>query len=155
MADVTAKDPPWYRRVMALLTAAGKEFGHDKAGRMAAALSYYTIFSLVPLLFVAVAVTAIVLGPSTEALPAECGTVVDEPLPTDSDRPLDRLVVQLDEVAGESVSDPVRTLVCSARKNAGASLSIGLLVVAFSASGIFLQVQGVLNRQGGTCLTRR
>ena len=146
MTDVTARDEPWYRRVVALLTTAGKEFGHDKAGRMAAALSYYTIFSFVPLLFVAVAVTAIVLGPSTEALPDDCGTVVDEPLPVDSDRPLDRLVVQLEEVAGESVSDPVRTLVCSARKNAGASLSIGLLVVAFSASGIFLQVQGVLNR---------
>lgn len=144
-APVTKGDP-WYRRLVALVAAAGKEFGHDNSGRMAAALSYYTIFSLVPILFVAVAVTAIVLGPSTEELPADCSDVVDQPLPVDSDRPLDRLVVQLDEVAGSSVADPVRVLVCTARSNAGASLSIGLLVVAFAASGIFLQVQGVLNR---------
>ncbi len=136
----------WYRRLIALVTAAGKEFGHDRSGRMAAALAYYTIFSLVPILFVAVAVTAIVIGPSTEELPPDCSQVIDEPLPVGSDRPLDRLVVQFHDVAGSSVADPVRVLICTARSNAGTSLSIGLLVVAFAASGIFLQVQGVLNQ---------
>ncbi|HEY5684356.1 MAG TPA: YihY/virulence factor BrkB family protein [Acidimicrobiia bacterium] len=143
-APVT-RDEPWHRRLPALLVVAAQEFAHDRAGRMAAALSYYTIFSLVPLLFVAVAVTAIVLGPSSDALPADCSKAAEQPIPVDSDRPLDRLVVQLDEVAGDSVTDPVRVLVCTARANAGASLSIGLLVVAFASSGIFLQVQGVLN----------
>ncbi|MDX1448358.1 MAG: YhjD/YihY/BrkB family envelope integrity protein, partial [Acidimicrobiia bacterium] len=47
--------------------------------------------------------------------------------------------------AGESVSDPLRILICQARENAGASLSVGLLIAAFTASGIFQQVQGVLN----------
>jgi membrane protein len=148
MASDTApvtRDDPWHRRLVALIVVAGREFGHDKSGRMAAALAYYTIFSLVPLLFVAVAVTAIVLGPSTETLPADCSTVADQPLPIESDRPIDQLVAQLDEVAGDSVTEPVRILVCTARSNASASLSIGLLVVAFAASGIFLQVQGVLN----------
>lgn len=140
------KADPWIRRLVTMLVTAGKEFGHDRSGRMAAALSYYTIFSLVPLLFVAVATTAIVLGPATADLPADCSLIGDRPLPIDSDRPLDQLVVQLDEVAGSSVSEPVRMLLCSARQNAGASLSIGLVVVAFAASGIFLQVQGVLNR---------
>jgi membrane protein len=58
---------------------------------------------------------------------------------------LDRLVVQLEEVAGDAVSDPVRVLICQARQYAGTSLSLGLAVAAFAASGIFLQVQGVLN----------
>jgi membrane protein len=135
-----------------ILKAAAREFGEDKAGRQAAALAYYTLFSLVPLLFVAVAVTAITLGPSREALPLDpvtgevnCSLAADSPLIGGSDRPLDRLVSQLDEVAGEAVSDPVRVIICQAREHAGTSLSIGLAVAAFAASAIFLQVQGVLN----------
>lgn len=135
-----------------ILKTAGVEFGEDKAGRQAAALAYYTLFSLVPLLFVAVAVTAITLGPPRDALPlnpetgqVDCGRVTNVPLAPGSDRPLDRLVVQLDDVAGESVSNPVREIICQARENAGTSLSLGLAVAAFTASGIFLQVQGVLN----------
>jgi uncharacterized BrkB/YihY/UPF0761 family membrane protein len=56
------------------LREAAAGFGADKAARMAAALSYSTLFSLVPLLFVAVAVTVTVYGPSTNALPADCST---------------------------------------------------------------------------------
>ena len=141
------------RRVLFdILKTAGEEFGEDKAGRQAAALAYYTLFSLVPLLFVAVAVTAITLGPPRDALPlspetgqVDCSRATSIPVADDSDRPLDRLVVQLNDVAGDSVSDPVRELICQARENAGPSLSLGLAVAAFAASGIFLQVQGVLN----------
>ncbi len=149
MDDTVPRGP---RFVWEILKAAAAEFGEDKAGRQAAALAYYTLFSLVPLLFVAVAVTAITLGPPRDALPThpvtgevECARVTDEPLASDSDRPLDRLVVQLDDVAGDAVSDPVRVLICQAREHAGTSLSLGVAVAAFAASGIFLQVQGVLN----------
>jgi membrane protein len=138
--------------VWPILKAAAREFAEDKAGRQAAALAYYTLFSLVPLLFVAVAVTALTLGPSREALPLDpvtgdvnCALATDSPLIGSSDRPLDRLVSQLDEVAGEAVTDPVRVIICQAREHAGTSLSIGLAVAAFAASAIFLQVQGVLN----------
>jgi membrane protein len=140
------------RVLFEILKTAGIEFGEDKAGRQAAALAYYTLFSLVPLLFVAVAVTAITLGPPRDALPlspetgeVDCSRVTNIPLAPDSDRPLDRLVVQLDDVAGESVSNPVREIICQARENAGTSLSVGLALAAFAASAIFLQVQGVLN----------
>ena len=139
------------RSLADIVKAAASEFGEDKAGRQAAALAYYTLFSIVPLLFVAVAVTAITLGPPVEDLPrdaegnVDCNAVTESPLDTDSDRPLDRLVVQLDDVAGDAITDPVRILICQARDNATTSLSLGLLVAAFSASGIFLQVQGVLN----------
>lgn len=138
--------------LFSILKTAGVEFAEDKAGRQAAALAYYTLFSLVPLLFVAVAVTAITLGPPRDALPLDPGTgtvacdrATNIPIAEGSDRPLDRLVVQLDDVAGSSVSEPVRVIICQARENAGASLSVGLAVAAFAASGIFLQVQGVLN----------
>ncbi|MFP5332478.1 MAG: YihY/virulence factor BrkB family protein [Acidimicrobiia bacterium] len=151
MEDLREQKPPG-RVLWQILKTAGTEFGEDKAGRQAAALAYYTLFSLVPLLFVAVAVTAITLGPPRDALPldprtgtVDCERATNIPLARDSDRPLDRLVVQVDDLAGESVSDPVRVLVCQARENAGTSLSVGLIIAAFTASGIFQQVQGVLN----------
>jgi uncharacterized BrkB/YihY/UPF0761 family membrane protein len=70
-----------------IVKAAAAEFSEDKAGRQAAALAYYTLFSLVPLLFVAVAVTAITLGPPRDALPTDplteevdCTRITDDPL---------------------------------------------------------------------------
>ena len=153
MAGVQSEpNKPGFGLLWPILKAAAREFAEDKAGRQAAALAYYTLFSLVPLLFVAVAVTAITLGPSREALPVDsvtgevaCSLAADSPLIGLSDRPLDRLVSQLDEVAGDAVSDPVRVIICQARQYAGTSLSVGLVVAAFAASAIFLQVQGVLN----------
>lgn len=152
MADTDrSSSPTGVRLAWKILRAAATEFSEDKAGRQAAALAYYTLFSLVPLLFVAVAVTALTLGPPREALPLEPQTgevdceLAAAPSVSDSDRPLDRLVAQLDEVAGEAVTDPVRVIICQAREHAGTSLSLGLAVAAFAASGIFLQVQGVLN----------
>lgn len=148
----TVDRPTGLRTLWSILRAAASEFGQDRAGRQAAALAYYSLFSMVPLLFVAVAVTAITIGPPREALPLDpttgdvaCDRVDEIPLDVVSDRPLDRLVVQLDEVAGSAVTGPVRVVICQARANAGASLGIGLAVAAFAASGIFLQVQGVLN----------
>ena len=140
--EVVDRSSPWWERLKAIVIASAKEFGEDKAGRMAAALAYYTLFSLVPLLFVAVSISSLTLGPSERELPEDCSTVVDEEL---GDEPLDRLVAEVDRVAGEAVADPVRVIMCGARKSAGATLGIGLLIAAFSASGIFLQAQGVLN----------
>lgn len=131
----------WFERTKAILIAGAKEFGADKAGRMAAALAYYTLFSLVPLLFVAVAVTTIALGPDAGQLPEDCSSVVDEPL---GNRPLDQVVKEIRRTAGDAVADPVRVIMCGSRKSASSALGIGLVVAAFSASGIFLQVQGVL-----------
>jgi len=137
-----SKEAPRWERFKAVLRAAGAEFTEDHGGRMAAALAYYTLFSLIPLLFVVIALTSITLGPSSTALPDDCSDAVYLAI---GDRPLDRMVAQVQEVAGRDVADPMRVLLCSVRKTATASLSIGIVFAAFLASGIFLQIQGVLN----------
>src|SRR5260370_7356115 len=48
--------------ISALLKAAYLEWIKDKAPRMGAALAYYTIFSLAPLLIIAVAISGLVFG---------------------------------------------------------------------------------------------
>ncbi len=115
---------PLHNRLFRLLKAAGQEFGSDKAGRMGAALSYYTLFAMVPLLFLAVAATIQVLG--------------------DSDA-LDDLVDQAREIAGVSVADPLEQLVDTLQASVTGFAIVGSVLAALSASGIFLQVQGVLN----------
>ena len=113
-----------WKLFLEILKAAAKEFGADKAGRLGAALSYYTIFSLVPLIFLVVAVA---------------GFVLDDP------QAVDDVVSTAEEVAGEAVADSLGPIVDTVTEQAGTALTIGVLLAAFSASGIFLQVQGVLN----------
>jgi len=105
--------------------AAARSYAADAAGPAAAALSFYTLFSLVPLMFLIVAVAGFLFG--------------------DVDR-LNSVVDQVEAAAGEIVADQLADLLEIAKRQAGASLGIGIALTIFSASGIFLQVQGVLNR---------
>lgn len=105
--------------------SAARSYGEDEAGRAAAALSFYTLFSLVPMMFLIVAIAGFVLG--------------------DVDR-LNSTVAQVETAAGEKVAEQIADLLELAKDQAGTSLGIGIALTIFSASGIFLQVQGVLNR---------
>lgn len=135
---------PVHKRVFRILVAAGKEFGADRATRLSAALSFYTLFSLVPLLFVTVAVVGIVSSGSV-LTETDCDVVSVSTIPDDPVNPVDRILRQVDEVAGREVSDQFARLTCEATDYAGSALSIGAFLAAFSASSIFLHVQGVLN----------
>lgn len=112
------------RTVGGILKAAAAEYGVDRGSRMAAALSYYTLFALVPLLFIATAAAGFIFGdPSV----------------------VERIVGTVEELAGQAVADQVAEIIRIAESNAGASLTIGLVLAVFTGSGLFLQVQGVLN----------
>lgn len=135
---------PVHKRVFRILVAAGKEFGADKATRLSAALSFYTLFSLVPLLFITVAVVGFVSSDSV-LTNTDCEVVSASAISSDPVNPVDRILRQVDEVAGRNVSDELAKLTCEASDYAGSALSIGAFLAAFSASSIFLHVQGVLN----------
>ncbi len=123
-------DLPLHKRTFEILKAAGKEFGEDKAGRMGAALSYYTIFSLVPLLFLVVAVAGFVSAANGSS---------DDPSYTDN------LISSVQDVAGDEVAGSLAEIVDVVEEQAGGALSIGIVLSIFSASTIFAQVQGVLS----------
>ncbi len=114
---------PLHRRVIDIIKAAGKEYGYDHAARLAAGLSYYTIFSLVPLLFLLVAIAGFVFSD-----PAAVTELID----------------QVTQVAGQEVGSIIGDLVATVTEQRGGALSIGLVLAAYSASGIFQQVQAVL-----------
>ena len=53
------KDP---RALLELLKEAYRDWNEDKASRLAAALAYYTAFSVAPLLLITIAVAGLALG---------------------------------------------------------------------------------------------
>lgn len=111
------------RRVSKILVAAGKEFLDDGGPRLGAALSYYTLFSLVPLLFLAAAVAGYVFG-DPEAL--------------------SEVVAEATDVAGTEVGKALESLLGTAQSQRDGTLSIGIALSAFAAAGIFQQIQAVL-----------
>lgn len=102
------------------------EFGQDKAPRLGAALAYYTIFSLGPILLIAIAVAGMVWGEE-----AASGQVSE----------------QLDKVFGRNAADAVETMIAGAareRKGVVATV-IGIAMLLFGASGVFGQLKDALN----------
>jgi len=136
---------PAHKRIYRIFVAAGKEFGEDKATRMAAALSFYTLFSLVPFLFLAVAIVGFLYEDSI-LTQTPCSLVDTAIVSEASENPLDRLILQVKDVAGEGVADELATLTCEANVYRQGFLLVGIGLAAFSGSGIFLHVQGVLNQ---------
>ncbi|NND02069.1 MAG: YihY/virulence factor BrkB family protein [Acidimicrobiia bacterium] len=110
-------------RIVAIVKASGKEFVGDHGTRLAAALSYYAVFSLVPLLFVVASIA---------------GFILDDP------EALREAVSQVTDLAGAEVGSTIESLLESVRDQRAGTLSIGLLIAAYTASNIFQQLQSVL-----------
>ncbi|HYO76261.1 MAG TPA: YihY/virulence factor BrkB family protein [Thermoanaerobaculia bacterium] len=103
-----------------------QEFGEDKAPRLGAALAYYTIFSIGPLLLIAVAMAGIFLGQE-----AAQGKVSDE----------------LGKVFGPQMSEALETMIQAAAKPKSGvwATVIGVIMLMFGASGLFAQLKDALN----------
>jgi membrane protein len=109
-----------------LLVAAAKDFMEDKAPRLAAALSYYTAFSLPPLLVAVIGVAGIVYGVDKvrESILSQVANLVG----TDSAATL-----------GEAVTNAQQTT------GSGIALVLGLATLLIGATGAFGQLQEALN----------
>lgn len=103
-----------------------KRFFAKDTFEMGAALAYYTVFSLAPLLLVAIAIAAAVFG--------------DEAAEGQVSRELENSV-------GPAMAEAVEKTLQSTR-GAGASTTasiIGIAILLFGASGVFVQLQDSLN----------
>lgn len=114
--------------MLGILKATVREFIDDDAPRLAAALSYYTIFSLPPLLILLVMIAGVFFDPQDIE-----GQVVQ----------------QMGGVLGEQGASQIRTILAQAdRPGSGGALMTILSVAAllFGATGAFAQLQGALNK---------
>ena len=114
------------RKLPGLLKETAVEWQEDNAMRLAAALSYYTVFSLAPLMLAAISVAGLVFG-------EEAAT--------------GKIFAQLNSTLGPAVAESVQQMVQSARQPslgyAGAIL--GFLMGLFGASGVFGELMDSLN----------
>lgn len=114
------------KSIFRLLKEAFGEWQKDKVSLLAAALAYYTVFSIVPLLVIAIAVAGAVFGEE-----AARGEIVGE---------INRLV-------GQQGAEVIETALANADRPQLSSVSsmISLVVLLVGASGVFAQLQIALN----------
>lgn len=114
-------------QVLALLKNTAKEWNQDKCPQLGAALAYYTVFSLAPLMLVLLALFGLIYGGSEQA----------------RTKILDQLQYFIDPSGLKVIEDIANN---AAHPKAGISAAvIGIVIAVFGASGIFGQLQDALN----------
>lgn len=114
------------RKVGRLLQETFNEWQEDKASRIAAALAYYTVFSISPLLVIAIAIAGAFFGQETAQ---------------------EQITEQLIQLVGEDGVKPIlvglQNISQPEIRGLASWISIGVLLIG--ASGIFAQLQDALN----------
>ncbi|WAC21721.1 YihY/virulence factor BrkB family protein [Luteolibacter sp. SL250] len=112
------------------LRRTGEEFFDDHVPRLSAALAYYSIFSLAPLLLIAVSIAGIFFGDDA------ANGVLDD---------------QLKSSMGETAAATVQEMLANTRKPADNLLATltGLVLLVIGAGGVFGQLQDALNTVWG------
>ena len=114
-------------RIVSLVKNAAKEWIQDKCPQLGAALAYYTIFSLAPLVIVLLGIFGLIYGSSEQA----------------RDKILEQLRYLVDPSAVTVIQDIANN---TAHPNASiVATTVGIAVALFGASGIFGQLQDALN----------
>jgi membrane protein len=115
------------KEIFAILKEAGSDWMEDQAPTLGAALAYYTVFSLAPLLIIAIAIAGLVFGRE-----AAQGQIFD----------------QLRGLLGEASAKSMQDLVENANAKPATGIFatvIGVVTLLFGASGVFGQLQTSLN----------
>ena len=113
--------------IVGLLKQTWAEWQEDKASRLAAALAYYTAFSIAPLLVIAIAIAALVFGEKAAQ---------------------GQIAAQLGTLVGKEAAEAIQALlVSSSQKPAQGTIAtlISIALLFFGASNIFTQLQDSLN----------
>jgi membrane protein len=111
---------------LSILKDTAKEWSEDKASRHAAALSYYTIFSIAPMLIIAIAVAGLVFGQEA----ARKG-IMDE----------------IGGMIGQGGAEAIQAMMEGASKPKEGIIAtvLGVVALLFGASGVFGQLQDSMN----------
>ena len=114
------------RDVGGLLKQTGRDYMEDKVPRLAAALAYYALFALAPLLLILIAIGGLVFGADTvrEAIATQAGGLIG----SESAEFIDSMV----ENAGSG-------------KGGAVAAAFGTVALIFGAGGVFVQLQDALN----------
>ncbi|MEJ7601299.1 MAG: YihY/virulence factor BrkB family protein [Kofleriaceae bacterium] len=114
------------RTLLSLVKETVSDWMDDKAMRLAAALAFYTLLSLAPLLIVAVSVAGLAFG--EEAARGE-------------------LTTQLQAMVGTEGAEAVSNILANAKSTSSGVIGtiVGTVVLLFGASGVFGELQSALD----------
>jgi membrane protein len=115
------------KEIFPILKKAGSDWMEDQAPTLGAALAYYTVFSLAPLLIIAIAIVGLVFGQE-----AAQGQIFEQ------------LRGLLGEASAKAMQDMVQNANSKPSTGVVATL-IGVVTLLFGASGVFGQLQTSLN----------
>lgn len=115
-----------WKEVWATIKETGQEWGEDKLSRVAAALAYYTIFALPPLLVIAIAVAGFAIGRQNVQ---------------------QRVIAQVQGIIGQAGAQAVAAMIQGAQNSSSGVLAtvLSAVLLLFSATGVFVQLQGAFN----------
>jgi membrane protein len=115
------------KEIWGLIRETFQEWSADKAPRLAAALSYYTIFSLAPLLVLIIAIAGFIIG-NNETI-------------------RNQLLTQVQAMVGLQAKGIVNQLITSTSQPRAGLLAtvIGIVTLLLGATGVFGQLQDALN----------
>ena len=113
------------KRYLDLFKQTWKEFGDDKAQRLGASLAYYTIFSIAPLILIAIKIASVIFSDAQQKITNELHTVM-----------------------GASAANSLTEILANADKHKGSGtfatiVSVGTLILG--AAGVFGQLKDALN----------
>lgn len=115
------------QKIFELLKLTYKDWNEDKAPRLGAALAYYTVFSIAPLLVIVISLVGIFFG--DEAAKGE-------------------ISAQISRVVGDEAAGFIETMIAGANKPGGGNIVatlIGFATLLMGAMGVFGQLQDALN----------
>jgi membrane protein len=115
------------KKYSSLLKSAFEEFSNDNALKLSASLSYYTLFSLAPMLLVFMSVVGLFYG--KEAVEGQ-------------------LYGQLDWLIGAEAAKEVQELIRNAELSgkSGIAAVIGVVTLLLGATGVFAEIQDSINQ---------
>ena len=114
------------KKYLGILKKTVSEFSADKVPRLGAALAYYTIFSLAPLLLIVIAIAGLAFG---------------------HDAAQNKIFEQLRGVLGATTAEGVQEMVKNAAKPKSGTIAtvLGVVTLLLGASGVFGQLKDALN----------
>jgi membrane protein len=103
-----------------------REFGAVKIPRLAAALAFYAVFSLSPLLLIGISIAGLIFG---------------------EDAAQGRIVGQIEGTVGTETAELIQTMLAASRDEASGviALAIGIITLFLGASALFGHLQDALN----------
>jgi membrane protein len=110
-----------------------REWSRDNVSRLAAALAYYTVFSLAPILVIAVSIAGWLLGQENVRM---------------------EVLGQIGEAIGPQARELVAEMIDQAMRPEGGIIAgiIGLVALLVSATGVFAELQNSLNNIWGVMI---